>query len=344
MKFSIIIPVYNCEKGLHLSVNSIIRQTYTDWELILVNDGSKDHSLHVCNWFASRDSRIIVIDQENSGSGAARNNGITHATGDYIVFCDADDFYDKNGLSALANEIERTSPDLVIGSYNEFRFVSDKKIKIRRKTIKSLYLDNQKSVRDNYVELYKQSLITAPWCKAYKRSTVVDNCVRFPDLRRCQDIIFNLNFYEHVESLSVIDKSVYNYQTPDSETYLKKLPIDMYDINKKVYAIIEQKLKSWNEWKGSSYEYYNSRFIVDAALVLRLNYRNSWNKNVDERKKLYYYIINDNYLSLSLQTKAYGLKASIIKPILKSKNVALINLFNLMSIVYIEIQNWGITK
>ena len=104
--FSIVIPVYNAEKYLGECVESVLSQSVTDFELILVNDGSTDKSGHLCDRFALRDERVKVIHQPNSGHITARMNGVSAAEGDYIMFLDSDDYWLDGALSAVANNLE----------------------------------------------------------------------------------------------------------------------------------------------------------------------------------------------------------------------------------------------
>ena len=100
-KISVIVPVYNAEKYLSMTLNSILNQTFSDFELICINDGSKDASLNILNEFQLKDKRLFIINQENQGVSAARNNGITKACGEYIVFFDADDLMHKTFLEKM---------------------------------------------------------------------------------------------------------------------------------------------------------------------------------------------------------------------------------------------------
>lgn len=101
MKISVIVPVYNAEEYLKNCIMSVVRQTYGNWELILVDDGSSDGSLSIADLAAEKDERIRVIHQKNAGPGAARNRGIKEASGDYVVFLDSDDYIDKNYFQLL---------------------------------------------------------------------------------------------------------------------------------------------------------------------------------------------------------------------------------------------------
>ena len=106
-KISIIVPVYNAERFLTRCVQSVLGQTYQNIELILVNDGSKDGSLALCNDLAKGDGRIIVIDKPNGGAASARNAGIAIATGEYIGFCDSDDYFDADMMATLVELLEK---------------------------------------------------------------------------------------------------------------------------------------------------------------------------------------------------------------------------------------------
>lgn len=107
MKFSVIMPVYNAEKYLHKSISSVIHQVWKNWELIAVDDGSTDNSLEILNQYSQDDNRVKVVHQENRGPGSARNNGLSLATGDYVVFLDSDDYIDEEYFSLLAPLAER---------------------------------------------------------------------------------------------------------------------------------------------------------------------------------------------------------------------------------------------
>lgn len=115
---SIIIPVYNVEKYLDRCLNSIIAQSYKNWEAILINDGSTDKSGEICNYYSMHDSRFKVIHQENSGVSKTRNVGIKVAKGNYITFCDPDDYYSPENLEKLVNCFENNEVDIAICNYN----------------------------------------------------------------------------------------------------------------------------------------------------------------------------------------------------------------------------------
>ena len=124
-KVSIIIPIYNAEKYLRRALNSIISQTYTHWEAILIDDGSIDSSGKIAHEYANHDSRFIIIHQNNKGVSFARNQGLNAASGDYICFLDADDFYHSQALELCVNLAKKENADLVAFTYNRRYRVSN---------------------------------------------------------------------------------------------------------------------------------------------------------------------------------------------------------------------------
>lgn len=120
MKFSVVIPVYKVEKYLDQCVQSVLGQTHSDLEVILVDDGSPDRCGAMCDAWAKKDDRIRVIHQENGGLSAARNTGIRHATGEYVLFLDSDDWWENNTvLAAVAQQLERTPVEVVSFNYRK---------------------------------------------------------------------------------------------------------------------------------------------------------------------------------------------------------------------------------
>ncbi|MBR3280731.1 MAG: glycosyltransferase family 2 protein [Clostridia bacterium] len=119
-KVSIIVPVYNAEKTLDRCVNSILSSSYANIELVLVNDGSKDNSLSICNEFSKIDNRVIIVNQQNMGVSCARNNGILASSGEFITFVDADDYISKELIDKLLNKLIEYGVDLVISNAIDF--------------------------------------------------------------------------------------------------------------------------------------------------------------------------------------------------------------------------------
>ena len=143
MKYSVIVPIYNREKSIKKCVDSILRQSEKDFELILVDDGSTDNSLNICKDFEKTDNRIIVIHKENGGVSSARNAGIDVARGKYVVFVDSDDYVDNNYLDVF----DKSNADFKISGV--IRVNEKRKLSIKNKIAKN---SNEEIIEFNYVK------------------------------------------------------------------------------------------------------------------------------------------------------------------------------------------------
>jgi len=211
---SIIIPVYNSEEYLYKCVESVINQSYSDTEIILVNDGSTDSSGKICESYAFKDDRFKVIHKENMGPASARNDGIKISEGKFIFFIDSDDFLEKNALQTLVEKYEKYNPDLVIADFNKVgetisssgndRVFSDNKLLKKQDII-------------NYVSSYlsapnKFPLLTQSWGRLFKASIIKNNNIFFnSDLRTFEDVAFNFDYMKHVDEIFYIKKPLYNF-------------------------------------------------------------------------------------------------------------------------------------
>lgn len=159
-KLSIIIPIYNAENYISNCLKSIFAQSFSDYEVVLVNDGSKDKSLDMCKKIAYDDRRVTVIDKENGGASSARNAGIKAASGEYLMFIDADDYIDDGYLEAMYNAVSRFDSDIAICGV---RFVKSDNGKT--KTVKEAGVGSKicsvKEFMDYYPEFMK-TLLSEP--------------------------------------------------------------------------------------------------------------------------------------------------------------------------------------
>lgn len=164
---SIIIPVYNSEKTLNRCVNSILNQTFMDWELLLVDDGSTDKSGKICDQYALKDFRIRVFHKKNGGVSSARNTGLDYAIGSWITFVDSDDFIDATFLDTL---IRLQSSDLCISG---IQFINNETILLPPEEY--IKIENVAELDNLLNKLY----FTAPWGKVYKNEIIQKNNIRF---------------------------------------------------------------------------------------------------------------------------------------------------------------------
>ena len=200
-KVSIIIPVYKVEKYIVRCIDSILAQTYSDWELLLVDDGSPDQSGVICDEYVAKDSRIRVFHKENSGVSAARNYAIDRALGEYITFVDSDDWLDSECLDMCVNEIESNSLDLLQFGYREVS--SDGNI------LKVKDLGTSKIGLNDYL---KTSFLVTVWGSVFKTSLIKDHSIRFnTNLKLAEDQLFVMQYMIVSQTFKSITGVYYNY-------------------------------------------------------------------------------------------------------------------------------------
>lgn len=197
---SIIVPVYNKEKYLSECVDSILRQNFKDFELILVDDGSKDSSWNIIKEYANKDKRVVPVHQENAGVSAARNAGLDRAQGKWICFVDADDYLPKDGIQILVEHGEKSNADIV--NANATRVEDDKQFKI--------FNFNNEIVKGN---IYPRLVHFAPWAQLFKRSIIEEQHLRYvKGLAYSEDNVFILYYSLYASSIEFVNDSVYNYR------------------------------------------------------------------------------------------------------------------------------------
>lgn len=205
---SIIIPVYNAEATLRRCVESILNQEYTEFELILVNDGSSDGSGDICEEYAKQDSRVRVIHKTNSGVSDSRNQGIEAAQGEYIQFVDADDWITADATKLLVREASQEHCDLVI---TDFYRVIGKRVS-RKGSIKESGLLTREELAECMMESPADFYYGVLWNKLFRRDIIMEHGIRMDKkISWCEDFLFNLEYILYIRNASVLQVPVYYY-------------------------------------------------------------------------------------------------------------------------------------
>lgn len=245
MKFSIIIPIYNVEKYVEQCLESVDGQSYEDYEIILVNDGSTDASEAICKSFVANSNRNYqIINQANGGLSAARNTGLAAAKGQWIVFVDSDDYISTDLLKTLDAAMAKNGADLYTFNHNRIdangNFVAKKLYAVEnaRLTFKS-EAEMTKYICDEFLNY---SLGWEAWGMIYKRSIIEENSISFQDTKDvfAEDLCFALQYLMHVNSIYVLCDLLYNYrirpgsllETVDSKSVLPRI----YNLAEYIYT------------------------------------------------------------------------------------------------------------
>lgn len=288
-KISIIVPIYNVEKYLEDCIESLINQTYKNLEILLVNDGSKDGCLEICKEYEQRDSRVIVLDQPNMGANAARNNGLRHATGDWILFMDGDDWLDVNACEEISASFD-DKMDMVCfnlrycypnktqdcacqkdpffieeGDFTEMQYAT---------------LNRMGSYKYNYRVINTISVVD----KAYRSDFLRNNNLSFDEkLPKLQDLLFSLHAYDFMKRAYYTGKTFYNYRI-HNESVSKRYQENLV----KKFDVIHQALEEFMDGRTDDklIEAYWQRICTHARTCVVLHFCNKDNpKGYRKRKK-----------------------------------------------------------
>ena len=213
---SVVIPVYNAAKYLQRCLASVLCQTYTDIECILVNDGSKDKSVQLCQSFAKKDSRIIVVNKENEGVDKTRFEGLKHASGEFVMFLDSDDWLEKDAVENLMKPMSQFEADVVVGQIRNvyhvaFLYLRDWRQKSLKNTNKLISHDEM--MEDYYLSFFGINILPVSMCATLYRRSVINQAQLQPSgLGFGEDLAFNMKLMPYVQKYYMIDKIVYNYR------------------------------------------------------------------------------------------------------------------------------------
>lgn len=261
---SVVIPVYNVEKYLPECLESVINQTYEKLEIILVNDGSTDNSLKICNEYKDKDKRIVVIDSINKGVSNARNLGIENSNGKYIAFIDSDDFIEKDYCTKMLTKLKSTNADCVSCGYN--RVYSD---------CKEIILNGKECVLTpkQFLEMILDVQTGMGFChmKLWKSKIIKDSGIRFnTSIKVAEDAFFCMQLSKEISSIFLLNEPLYNYRL-NNQSLVRKY--DENYVNKYLDAMIETnkyiKL-NYNEDDYITTKFYN--YVCYHILLIVVNY------------------------------------------------------------------------
>ncbi|MBQ7248112.1 MAG: glycosyltransferase family 2 protein [Lachnospiraceae bacterium] len=242
--FTIIIPCYNAEKTLAEAVGSVTEQSFSDLEVVIVDDGSRDWSFVLAHSLGDADPRVRVIAlADNNGPAEARNKGIMEARGEYVLFLDADDIY-SDGLLEKVREAAESRPDVIIWGDREEYLDDDGEIRgFRDITMDSRSYTDQKLLRSCIMDLEEKSLYGYLWNKAYRSDAIKG--IRIPDQAFNEDEMFNIAFFNEVKTAKILNLAGTHYRRGRVTLTHREL-VDYYPLAMKRIAGLMQQHKLWS--------------------------------------------------------------------------------------------------
>lgn len=293
---SVIVPVYNAAAYIERCVKSIQNQTYTHYELILVNDGSTDNSLEICKTLASQDERIVVLDRPNGGASAARNTGLTKARGDYIVFVDSDDFVTSTYLENLYLAAKIGNYDIVQCNFEE---VNNTKLSINNVIFDKMHVQEISKKQALNDRVYKVTI----WGKIY--SSFLFDDFKFREGEIYEDDASYYIFVDKAKKIAILNETLYYYYMSENSVMRN----DKKDKSTAFIGIYEDRIRYFRDRNNQdlldgSYD----RFCLVLMLSLATSYAHG--NNCGDRKQLW--TLYKKYYHSTMQAKTIGIKDKLM--------------------------------
>lgn len=266
IKVSVVVPIYNIQTFLPKCLDTIIKQDYTNLDIILVDDGSKDNSGHIADDYANKDSRIRVIHKQNEGVSQARNIGIDNAVGDYVCFVDGDDFLTTEYVSYLLSLAIDNNVDVALTT----RMLSTFKYFVRN-TENSACTCSVVSGEDAAEAIMYYKIPIGCYCKIFKKEFLDKNHIRFfKDVYVGEGFNFNALAFQYAEKVAIGNKAVYCYRRDNPASCMTSFRLDKYKMALKAIAIMRNNLviKSKKLYKACDFAYWHTNGDMYNWMVL----------------------------------------------------------------------------
>lgn len=259
-KVSVIMPVYGVENYVGKAIESIQNQTFTDFEFLIVDDGTKDRSGIICDEYAAKDARLKVIHKENGGAPSARNAAMKIATGDYYYFLDSDDWAEPTMLADMVALAEETHAQLVVAGFYIDTYYSDTEYVTQIQQVDSVVYDNQQAFREDAYRLFDKNLLYTPWNKLYDAAYLREHEIYFSDTF-WDDFPFNLAVVRDVQKVAVTKTPYYHFMRARAESETAKYRADMYQKREEEHGWMEDLFAHWGVDNANTREFVARRYI-----------------------------------------------------------------------------------
>lgn len=297
-RVSVIVPIYNVEKYLERCLNSVKKQTFTDFEVIMINDGSTDKSSEIAQRFAESDSRFILINQENKGISEVRNKGVQLAGGEYICFVDSDDFCTEDYIEKLYNAAKKNNADISCCVYSFYYEKTGKSRIVRLKNLKSGIYSGQEAA---YLVTRDDRLRAYLWHKMWKKDLFIKNNITFPPMDCFEDTIVAHKLMYFANKCVAIDDCCYYYVVRENSVLTSSMTFKTLN----EYLITMEILRNFFE-ENNVYHLYR-RALKHYGLfkkILSFNMLRDAHKNVGSNKGfLRNYITIIKYVNYTVSKK-----------------------------------------
>jgi len=253
---TIVVPVYRSQAFLNQCVDSLLNQTLKSIEIILVNDGSPDNSGLICDEYARKDDRIVVIHQKNKGAADALNQGTYKASAPFLMYVDADDWLEDNTCQISFDTMEQYNADVVFWSYyRESQLASTKDVPIFTKdtffdesSIKDLYRRIVGLLGEEIRNPIRTDAISAGWGRLYRRELITKNNIKWTDtqLVGSSDVLFSIHVFQHVKRAYFLNKHLNHYRTYNPSSLTKNYGFSLHGKFLNLFKLIKDHIEKYN--------------------------------------------------------------------------------------------------
>ena len=247
--FSVVMPVYGVEKHLKQAVESVLAQTYKNFEIILVDDASPDECPLICEEYAKKYGNIKCIHHEqNKGLSAARNTGLSYVSGEYVTFMDSDDYINSDLLERVKVSLDENFADCVVfGVREEYFNREDKLSRVYELTYsEEKLISSKEEARAEAIRLEEKTFLGYAWNKFYRTERINEKNLTFEKVTLIEDIVFNIHFFEDITSLNILNTAPYHYMKRIDGSLTNKFVKDYYALHRQRVHMLLELYKGWN--------------------------------------------------------------------------------------------------
>lgn len=291
---SVVVPIYNSEKYLVRCIDSLVNQSYSLLEILLIDDGSTDGCGTICDGYAEKYRQVKTYHKENGGISDAKNYGIAKATGKHVLFVDSDDYVDSQYVDNLVLPIINKHTDMVVCGY-QIDYENDNYTLDAKTNFSKEYFKND--IAEAIFDLDSYGLFNVTVCKIYNRGILIKNGIKFDvNLTPGEDLIFNCNYFKYITSIHIVECTPYHYIRRDEVSLVNTYRSNLFDLVQ-IFNRSRKDLYDYYDMKSYKYEkMYGSTYINYLGACIPNMYRSNCDTTKNDKKTLIRRIISDSQL------------------------------------------------
>lgn len=321
---SIIVPAFNCQETIKETLDSIGKQTFTDFEVWIVNDGSTDATKEIVECYCEKDSRFKLHSQKNQGVAVARNRGVQLSHGEYVMFADADDIMFSNMLEQLYREIKTRDYEMAVCGYQMKAISKSGKVMYKDVTYKNARYDSKEMIIRDFGQLLDSRLLNVVWNKLILREFISNNRIRFDSFISGEDTLYNVKLMKCVNKMCIVEETLYQYKRCNEGSLTTYFHKNKFAALKQYNNTLRELYIMWDRYDKQcikKMDFYLIRSVVSALSSL---YDPSCKLNRNERKKFVRDIVEDDSVQLAAHNvRNDRLMIRIIAGIIRRKNIGI---------------------